>query len=64
MLVLLVIFMMTTPILEQGIEVDLPNADTKAVDFTGATTAILACLTDAKPIKECIIPHTVPNKPI
>jgi hypothetical protein len=21
-------------------------------------------LTDAKPIKECIIPHTVPNKPI
>ncbi len=34
MLVLLVIFMMTTPILEQGIEVDLPNAETKAVDFT------------------------------
>ena len=34
MLVLLVIFMMTTPIIEQGIEVDLPSADAKMVDFT------------------------------
>lgn len=34
MLVLLVIFMMTTPIIEQGIEVDLPTADAKMVDFT------------------------------
>ncbi len=34
MLVLLVIFMMTTPIIEQGIEVDLPFADANIVDFT------------------------------
>ncbi len=34
MLVLLVIFMMTTPIIEQGIEVDLPSAEAKMVDFT------------------------------
>ncbi|MBW5290254.1 MAG: Tol biopolymer transport system, TolR protein [Candidatus Ruthia sp. Asou_11_S2] len=33
MLVLLVIFMMTTPIIEQGIEVDLPSAEAKMVDF-------------------------------
>ena len=33
MLVLLVIFMMTTPIIEQGVEVDLPQADAKMVDF-------------------------------
>ncbi len=34
MLVLLVIFMMTTPIIEQGIEVDLPSAEATMVDFT------------------------------
>ena len=34
MLVLLVIFMMTTPIIEQGIEVDLPSAEANMVDFT------------------------------
>ena len=33
MLVLLVIFMMTTPIIEQGVEVDLPQADAKMVDY-------------------------------
>jgi biopolymer transport protein TolR len=33
MLVLLVIFMMTTPIIEQGIEIDLPIADSKMIDF-------------------------------
>ncbi len=36
MLVLLVIFMITTPILEQGVEVDLPEADAKVFDFTGS----------------------------
>ena len=45
MLVLLVIFMMTTPIMEQGIEVDLPaadaNADTKMVDFTDQQPTII-----------------------
>jgi biopolymer transport protein TolR len=34
MLVLLVIFMMTTPIIEQGIEVDLPTAEANIVDFS------------------------------
>jgi biopolymer transport protein TolR len=33
MLVLLVIFMMTTPIIEQGIEIDLPIADSKMINF-------------------------------
>ncbi|BAF61784.1 ExbD/TolR family protein [Candidatus Vesicomyidisocius calyptogenae] len=40
MLVLLVIFMMTTPIIEQGIEVDLPFAEAKIVDFTQQPTII------------------------
>lgn len=34
MLVLLVIFMMTTPVLEQGIEVDLPSAKAQTIDFS------------------------------
>jgi len=33
MLVLLVIFMMTTPIIEQGIEVDLPQAPATMVEY-------------------------------
>ncbi len=33
MLVLLVIFMMTTPIIEQGVEVDLPQSDANMVDY-------------------------------
>ena len=32
MLVLLVIFMITTPLLTQGVEVELPNAAAKAID--------------------------------
>ncbi|MDP6727537.1 MAG: protein TolR [Gammaproteobacteria bacterium] len=34
MLVLLVIFMMTTPIIEQGVEVDLPQAEASMVEYT------------------------------
>jgi biopolymer transport protein TolR len=34
MLVLLVIFMMTTPIIEQGVEVDLPQTDANIVEYT------------------------------
>ncbi len=34
MLVLLVIFMMTTPIIEQGVEVDLPQTDANMVEYT------------------------------
>lgn len=41
MLVLLVIFMMTTPIIEQGIEVDLPSAETKIVDFSEQQPTII-----------------------
>ncbi|QKQ24225.1 protein TolR [Candidatus Ruthia endofausta] len=41
MLVLLVIFMMTTPIIEQGIEVDLPSAEAKMVDFTQQQPTII-----------------------
>ena len=33
MLVLLVIFMMTTPIIEQGVEVDLPSAPANVADY-------------------------------
>jgi len=33
MLVLLVIFMMTTPILEQGVEIALPNGEATVVDY-------------------------------
>jgi len=42
MLVLLVIFMMTTPIIEQGIEVDLPSAEAKMVDFTDQQHTIIS----------------------
>lgn len=41
MLVLLVIFMMTTPIIEQGIEVDLPSAEAKMVDFSEQQPTII-----------------------
>ena len=41
MLVLLVIFMMTTPIIEQGIDVDLPTAEAKIVDFTEQQPTII-----------------------
>lgn len=32
MLVLLIIFMVTAPLIQQGVEVDLPNADAQPVD--------------------------------
>jgi biopolymer transport protein TolR len=41
MLVLLVIFMMTTPIIEQGIEVDLPSAEANIVDFSEQQPTII-----------------------
>ncbi|HBA98959.1 MAG TPA: protein TolR [Gammaproteobacteria bacterium] len=41
MLVLLVIFMMTTPIIEQGIDVDLPAAEAQMVDFTEQQPTII-----------------------
>ncbi|SMN02734.1 Tol biopolymer transport system, TolR protein [uncultured Candidatus Thioglobus sp.] len=48
MLVLLVIFMMTTPIIQQGIEVDLPSADAKAVDFSEQEPSIITINRDGE----------------
>ena len=48
MLVLLVIFMMTTPIIEQGIEVDLPSAEAKMVDFTEQQPTIITINKDGE----------------
>ena len=41
MLVLLVIFMLATPIIQQGIEVDLPTAEAQAVDPGGQFPTIV-----------------------
>ncbi|SMM99035.1 Tol biopolymer transport system, TolR protein [uncultured Candidatus Thioglobus sp.] len=48
MLVLLVIFMMTTPIIQQGIEVDLPSANAKAVDFSEQEPSIITINRDGE----------------
>ncbi len=48
MLVLLVIFMMTTPIIEQGIEVDLPSAEAEIVDFTEQQPSIITINKDGE----------------
>ena len=48
MLVLLVIFMMTTPIIEQGIEVDLPSADANIVDFSEQQPTIITINKDGQ----------------
>jgi biopolymer transport protein TolR len=42
MLVLLVIFMMTTPIIEQGVEVDLPSAPANVVDYQEQTPSVIS----------------------
>ena len=42
MLVLLVIFMMTTPIIEQGVEVDLPSAPASVVDYQDQQPSIIS----------------------
>ena len=42
MLVLLVIFMMTTPIIEQGVEVDLPSAPANVVDYQDQTPSVIS----------------------
>ena len=41
MLVLLVIFMMTTPIIEQGIEIELPVSGAKVVDYQDQQPSIV-----------------------
>jgi biopolymer transport protein TolR len=40
--------MMTTPIMEQGIEVDLPTADAKMVDFTEQQPTIITINKDGE----------------
>ena len=42
MLVLLVIFMMTTPLIEQGVEVDLPSAPANVVDYQDQQPSIIS----------------------
>jgi len=42
MLVLLVIFMMTTPIIEQGVEVDLPSAPANVVDYQDQQPSVIS----------------------
>jgi biopolymer transport protein TolR len=46
MLVLLVIFMMTTPIIEQGVEVDLPSAPASVVDYQEQQPSIISIDSD------------------
>ena len=46
MLVLLVIFMVTTPLLNQGVEVDLPRADAKAVKTTDGKILVVSVKAD------------------
>lgn len=41
MLVLLVIFIMTTPIIEQGVEIDLPKADSELIDYSEQKSTII-----------------------
>ncbi|MDH3411419.1 MAG: protein TolR [Gammaproteobacteria bacterium] len=42
MLVLLVIFMITAPLLTQGVKVDLPRTDAKVVDTTSAEPLVVS----------------------
>ena len=44
MLVLLVIFMITAPLLTTGVEVDLPNSDAKGVPSEAAEPIVLSVL--------------------
>ncbi len=48
MLVLLVIFMMTTPIIQQGVEVDLPTSGTHNVDFSVQEPTIISINKDGE----------------
>ena len=48
MLVLLVIFMITTPIIEQGVEVDLPNVDAKSINISNQQPAIISINKDGR----------------
>ncbi len=42
MLVLLIIFMVTAPLLQQGVEVDLPTAEANTIDETNIETLVVS----------------------
>lgn len=42
MLVLLIVFMITAPLITQGVKVDLPKADTEAVEDTDEETLVVS----------------------
>ena len=48
MLVLLVIFMMTTPIIEQGMEIDLPEGPTEPLNFSDGPQPTVISVTSEK----------------
>jgi len=48
MLVLLVIFMITAPLLSQGVKVELPQAATKPVDLTDRETLVVTVDRDGR----------------
>ena len=48
MLVLLIIFMITAPLLTQGVKVDLPQAPAKAVDSTDRETLVVTINRDGQ----------------
>ena len=50
MLVLLIVFMVTAPMLEQGIDVDLPQANNEPLDIDeNLETLIVCCLGKNEP---------------
>lgn len=46
MLVLLIIFMVTAPLLSQGVEIDLPSSDAKPLDSDSPSPAVLSIKAD------------------
>jgi biopolymer transport protein TolR len=48
MLVLLIVFMVTTPLITQGVKVDLPKVDTKAVPDTDKPSLVVSVNKDGK----------------
>ncbi|MGN7612696.1 protein TolR [Magnetococcales bacterium HHB-1] len=49
MLVLLIIFMVTAPLLQQGVEVNLPEEDTAALSTTNAEPLVVSVTRDGQP---------------
>ena len=47
MLVLLVIFMVTAPMMQNGVELDLPNADTTPLVNNSGSSAVIISVSDS-----------------